>query len=290
MRVLLVEDNQGYAALVAAQLEGVAPGGFDIEVVDCVAAACDRLFAERVDCVLLDLGLPDADGLGGLARVRTAALGTPIVVLIGHRDDDLALRAVREGAQDYLVKGDITDTALARALRHGVERARIQAELAHQAMHDGLTGLPNRTLFCDRLRQALNRLGRTDSCLAVMFVDLDGFKEINDEHGHAAGDRLLVGVGDRLRSLLRGGDTAARLGGDEFVVLCEDLAGAEEAWTIGARMLDDLGTPASLGIAVAVRDEDPEDLLRRADAAMYAAKRDGGGTLELSRRPLAAAA
>jgi diguanylate cyclase (GGDEF)-like protein len=164
-----------------------------------------------------------------------------------------------------------------------VERRRHEAELAHQALHDPLTGLPNRALFADRLRLALSRLGRTQTRLAVLFLDLDGFKAINDSLGHGAGDQFLVEVAQRLRGVLRGGDTAARLGGDEFVILCEDVAGASEARMIAARVVDELPGSVSVGIALATDGtEDPTALVRAADAAMYAVKRSGGGGLDLA--------
>lgn len=167
------------------------------------------------------------------------------------------------------------------------ERKRAQAELAHQALHDPLTGLPNRVLFLDRLGVSLARLGRRDTGVAVLFLDLDRFKLINDSHGHDAGDRVLVEVAARLRALLRPSDTLARLGGDEFTILCEDVADEGAAAAVAERVAATLGPPvmvddaeaylsASIGIAVG-RDPGmaPAALLRDADAAMYGAKERG---------------
>jgi diguanylate cyclase (GGDEF)-like protein len=284
MKVLVVEDSAGHAALVRELLETADPGGFDVAVAVDLRTAVQRLLDEGADCVLLDLGLPDADGLEALEQVRTAAIGAPIVVLSGRDDDALALAAVEAGAQEYLVKGSVDGRALARALRHGVERSRQRRELARQALHDGLTGLPNRTLFADRLRQALSRLARTHSCLAVMFLDLDDFKAVNDTGGHAAGDALLRDVAEKLGGVLRGGDSAARIGGDEFVVLCEDVEGIEDARTVAERILAELPASASLGVTLAIDgagDDCPDALLREADAAMYAVKRRGGAGYEV---------
>jgi diguanylate cyclase (GGDEF)-like protein len=282
MKVLVVEDSAGHAALVRELLETAAPGGFDVVVAPDLAAAIAQLLDDGADVVLLDLGLPDADGMTALEQVRTAALDAPVVVLSGRDDDALAQACVEAGAQDYLVKGTVDGRTLARALRHGVERARRERALAHQALLDPLTALPNRTLFADRLRQALNRLGRTQTCLAVMFLDLDGFKTVNDTRGHAAGDALLRDVADTLREVVRGGDTAARIGGDEFVVLAEDVAGVDDARAIAERLLAELPVGASLGVALAGDGgESPDALVKDADAAMYAVKRRGGGAVEI---------
>ena len=271
MHVLMVEESPGYAALIAALLEDAAPAEFRVDVVHTAEAAVDRLLDDGIGCVLLD-------GRCTLERVRPAALDRPIVVLSAIDDDDVALDALRAGAQDYLVKDTIDARTIARALRHAVERKRIEAELAHRALHDALTDLPNRTLFTDRLRLALSRLRRTQTCLAVLFLDLDDFKGVNDALGHAAGDQFLVEVGHRLRGVLRGGDTAARFGGDEFVVLCEDVAGAGEARSVAERIVAEVPGRVSVGVALAaLGTEDPDALVRAADAAMYAVKRSGGG-------------
>jgi diguanylate cyclase (GGDEF)-like protein/PAS domain S-box-containing protein len=164
------------------------------------------------------------------------------------------------------------------------ERKSAELELAHRALHDGLTGLPNRTLFLDRLGQALRRSRRRERGVAVVFLDLDRFKVVNDSLGHKAGDRLLVDVAMRLSSALRPSDTLARFGGDEMTLLCEDVGGAGDVRVIAQRLLDTFAEPfivqdgeaflqASLGVAIS-RDgfEVPEDLIRDADAAMYRAK------------------
>jgi len=165
--------------------------------------------------------------------------------------------------------------------------------LERQALHDPLTRLPNRLLLMDRARQALARVHRSNGAVAMLFVDLDKFKAVNDNLGHDTGDRLLVAISERLAALMRDSDTVARLGGDEFVILAEDVEGEEEALTLGARVLDALEEPipvgvaevsmlASVGIAVARDgDADPQSMLREADLAMYRAKGEGGRRLAL---------
>jgi len=173
------------------------------------------------------------------------------------------------------------------------ERKILERRLQFQAFHDPLTSLPNRSLFTDRFEQALARSERQRNKVAVLFVDLDDFKEINDSLGHEMGDRVLVAVAHRLRGCLRPTDTAARLGGDEFVVLLEDVEDARGAVRLAERILAELRTPialeelervvgVSIGIALGgAREERPGDLLRKADLALYRAKSRGKNGYEV---------
>jgi diguanylate cyclase len=295
LRLLAVEDNPADAVLVREMLRDTAWGGaLELVHVPSVEAAVDRLLDGAFDCVLLDLSLPDAEGLEGLAQVRTVALDVPVVVFSGRVDEDVAMRAVQEGAQDCLIKGQVDARLLARSLSYAIERKRAEVELTHQALHDALTDLPNRALFYDRLGQALARLDRHDGALAVLFCDLDRFKVVNDSLGHGAGDRLLVAVARRLLSALRAGDTAARFGGDEFVVLCEDVEGELQAIAVAERIAAALQEPfrlgegmevhvrTSIGIALATDSgARAEALIRDADAAMYRAKERGRAGYEV---------
>jgi diguanylate cyclase (GGDEF)-like protein/PAS domain S-box-containing protein len=165
--------------------------------------------------------------------------------------------------------------------------------LERQALHDPLTKLPNRLLLMDRAHQALARLHRSKGPIAILFIDLDRLKAINDSLGHAVGDHLLIAVAERLAETLRDSDTVARLGGDEFVILAEDLDSDAEALAVAERVVSTLDAPfqvgsmevtmgASIGVSISRDHEaDPEDLLREADVAMYRAKRAGGRRLEL---------
>ena len=135
---------------------------------------------EGADCVLLDLSLPDASRLEAPMQLRAAAPDVPIVILSGLQDELLAIKAVQEGAQDYLVKGRVDGAAIGRSITYAAERKALEMQMAHKAMHDALTELPNRTLFQDRLKHAVMRAKRHESLLGVMFIDLDGFKPIND--------------------------------------------------------------------------------------------------------------
>lgn len=177
------------------------------------------------------------------------------------------------------------------------ELKRVEAQLREAATHDNLTGLPNRTLFNDRLEQAVARHLRVRRGVAVMFCDLDGFKPINDRYGHAAGDEVLIEIANRLRSITRSSDTAARVGGDEFVVVCEEVTDTDELSTLAERVIDVVREPVTLrdgrtvhlGISVGIGvarsrqgDVDADRLLTAADTAMYRAKARGGNTYRIA--------
>ena len=258
------------------------------------AAAAQALVDHPSCCVMLDVDpVAHDDAMHLLEYVRLSAPEAPIVVLSARDDDELALAAVKAGAQDCLVTSEVQPGSLRRALVHAIERKRSEAELARQALYDQLTGLPNRVLFLDRLGVALDRARRSHTQLAVMFLDFDNFKEINDTRGHAVGDRLLTTLGQRLSTLLRPMDTVARFGGDEFTFLFEDLTSEREVVLIADRICQAASLPietdgieltvtVSVGIAMVA---DPtvaaETIIREADAAMYRAKERGRSRFEL---------
>jgi diguanylate cyclase len=285
--ILLVEDNRGDARLVQELLREAESSRFKVSHVERLAEARQELMESGAGCVLLDLSLPDASRLEALMQLRAAAPDVPIVILSGLQDELLAVKAVQEGAQDYLIKGRVDGEALGRSITYAVERKAQEMELAHRAMHDALTGLPNRTLFLDRLKHAVMRAKRHHTLMGVMFCDLDDFKPINDTYGHDVGDRLLVALGGRLQDGLRASDTAARFGGDEFMVLCEDVADEQDVVNIAQRILRSIDEPfvignerlqvkASMGIAISDgREDSAENLIRNADSAMYGAKKQG---------------
>ena len=236
-----------------------------------------------------------ADAEQARRHVEIAALLPPsrrhdFELRIGHRDG--AMRDYEVVATNLSDSSDISGTVL--TLHDITDRKSLEAQLAHQAFHDSLTGLANRALFLDRVEHALQRNERNGAeGVAVLFIDLDDFKSVNDGLGHGAGDDLLIAVGERLHQCLRPGDTAARLGGDEFAVLLDHPVNLESSQAVAQRILEvlqlpipvgslDITVPASIGIALAGPDATTEEIIRDADLAMYAAKGNGKGRAEES--------
>ncbi len=416
--LLLVEDNPGDARLLRDMLQDPGVHATELTHVETMSAAEKQLLEKAYDIILLDLGLPDAQGMGALRRARAAAPRIPLVVLTGLDDESVAAEALQEGAQDYLIKGQIETRGLLRSLRYAVERKALEealfvekeraqvtlncigdavvctdfpgkitflnlaaermtgwsrqeaaglpmasvfrildatsrevianpmriavgqdrtvhlpancilirrdgfeipiedsvapihdregqatgavivfrdvsaaramaVEMAHSAQHDFLTGLPNRMLLNDRVSQAISAAPRHMKKVAVLFLDLDGFKHINDSLGHSTGDRLLQSIAKRLVDCVRASDTVSRQGGDEFVVLLSEMAQSEDAAITARRMLQLIAEPhsvelhelhvtTSIGVSVYPDDgQDAETLIKNADTAMYQAKEHG---------------
>jgi diguanylate cyclase (GGDEF)-like protein/PAS domain S-box-containing protein len=257
-------------------------------------------------------------------RRRDELVGQPVEVLVPerfrhphrlHRADYAAAaegRAMGRGRELMALRGDGTEfpvevnlsplrtehgTLVSAGIRDLTERKEAEAALTHHALHDPLTGLPNRSLLLDRIEVALARSARVGKAVAVLFLDLDRFKLINDSRGHRAGDVVLRAVAERLRAAVRPSDTVGRLGGDEFVVVCEDAVAVWEATVLGERLLRTLEEPfdveggevfvtVSVGIAIAEQTVSAEELLRDADVAMYQAKQRGRARCEFFDEPM----
>jgi len=250
--------------------------------------AAERIYGWRREEVL---GQPHPAGLepGWPAVQPVAARGqgqaTARLELRQHRSDGVPIDVELSTAPLRTPSGE--PAGIISVAADITERKRLAEQLRHQAFHDPLTDLANRALFHDRLEHALTRLDRRGGRLAVLLLDLDAFKTVNDTLGHAVGDQLLAMVAERLRAAMRPSDTVARLGGDEFVVLIEDVTGPAEAVAATQRLLGALAAPiplasrdipirTSVGIVIAGPGAEPGDLLRDADVAMYQAKGDGG--------------
>jgi len=292
--LLLIEDDLGDARLLREMLREQNSPTIQLTHLERMSDAEKYLAAHAVDIILLDLVLPDAQGLEAIRRAQAAAPAVPLVVLTGLDDETLAVQALQEGAQDYLIKGQIDTRGLLRALRYAIERKRMEItalalarQMAHSAEHDFLTGLPNRMLLNDRISQAIALATRHVKKVAVLFLDLDGFKHINDSLGHPIGDKLLQSIAKCLVNCIRGSDSVSRQGGDEFVILLLEVDQAEDAAVTARRILQavaqphfidqrDLHVTASIGISIYPTDGlDAETLIKNADTAMYQAKENG---------------
>ncbi|MFI4948201.1 MAG: EAL domain-containing protein [Alphaproteobacteria bacterium] len=416
--VLLIENNPGDVCWIREMFNERVAHDIELAHVQSMNEAEKHLAAHAVDIILLDLGLPDAQGLEAVRLTHASAPNVPLVVLTGLDDEALGAQALQEGAQDFLIKGQIETRGLLRALRYAIERKSMEEDLfaekeraqvtlncigdavictdvrgnitflnavaegmtgwpwqeaagrpmaevfrildsvsretipnrmemavdqnrtihlppncilirrdgfeipiedsaspihdrdgqnrgavivfhdvsAAQTMmlqmvraaeHDFLTGLPNRVLLIDRISQAIALALRHGNKVGMLFLDLDGFKHINDSLGHPIGDKLLQSVAGRLLDCVRGADTVSRQGGDEFVVLLSDIQKLEDVATLATRMLrsvaeahsidrHDLHITTSVGISIYPDDGlDAETLIRNADTAMYQAKENG---------------
>ena len=284
MNILLVEDNPGDVLLLRAALADIDSTDPSPVHVGCVAEALTRLDTERFDVVLLDLSLPDAQGLDAVMRVRDHPGDVPIVVLSGLSDEATALSAVQAGAQDYLLKGT-TGGPLVRALHYAIERHRMMAALRSLSLVDDLTGLYNRRGFVTLAERQRAFARRLSASFVLVFADLDRLKYINDTFGHLEGDRALIDAGRLLRRMARQSDIVARIGGDEFAVaVASDTDGDSQAIAdrLRARFDQHNGTsdrpyPLFLSIGIVIAEpfdtSSVEELLARADAKMYVQKR-----------------
>lgn len=295
--LLAIEDNVGDARLLREMLKEEGGHNTVLRHASNMAEAEELLKEHAVDIILLDLGLPDVQGIEAVRRARRACPHLPLVVLTGLDDEVIAGQALKEGAQDYIIKGQIDLRGLLRAFRYAVERKSMEdtarnlaLQIAYTAEHDDLTGLPNRMMLNDRIEFGISLATRHESKLALMFLDLDGFKHINDSLGHSMGDKLLQSISGRLQACVRDVDTVSRQGGDEFVVLLCNPTQSEDVAVIAQRILleiskvhtienQDLYVTASIGISVFPDDgRSAETLMKNADTAMYQAKDMGGHT------------
>src|SRR6266850_351616 len=289
--VLLIEDNPGDVRLIREMLAEGEDGIFELACVGRLSQGLEYLATGSACLVLLDLSLPDSYGFDTFLKVYAHSPKVPIIVLTGHDDQTVALSAVKTGAQDYLVKGKLDRELLLRSMQYSIERKRYQEQLEYQANYDALTGLPNRNLLRDRLRQSVfaQRFVRS---IGVVFLDIDHFKFVNDSLGHNTGDKLLQNVAERLTETVRDGDTVARLGGDEFILILNDQPGQEVIYRAMQRIMSRIAEPididgqelmvtCSAGISLYPQDgPDVETLLKNADAAMYQAKEKGRNNLQ----------
>ncbi len=221
IRVLLIEDNERDVLLLREALAVAKPADLEVGLAHAsrLSEGLAQIEQDSFDVLLLDLSLPDGQGLETYFRARRQAPQMPIVVLTGLQDDAVALRAIREGAQDYIVKGEYQGTPLVRALRYAIERHKLQTAFPHQFLMDELTALYNRRGF-EMLGEQESKVARRESKpFVVIFGDVVGMKALNVKYGYPEGDRLLAQVAQVFRRTFRDADILARVGGDEFAAL-----------------------------------------------------------------------
>lgn len=285
INILLVEDSPTDALLLREALSGVNSVRFRTAHVERLGDALKRLQEQTFDLILLDLGLPDSQGIDTFSKVHDQAPDVPIVVLSGLDDDALAVKAVQDGAQDFLAKGRFDTYWLVRNIRHALERHQMFLEVHALSMTDGLTGLYNRRGFITLAEQQLKVARHTDRGLILVYADLDRLKFINDTHGHQAGDLALIQTAEILERTFRASDILARLGGDEFAALAV-RGNTEGERAIPIRLQKALkeyntnsGKPYKLAMSIGSMYFEPkaafsiEDMMTRADQAMYEQKR-----------------
>lgn len=287
-RLLFVEDDEDYAFLAQRQLSAAIPD-FVVDHALDIPAAESLLRANSYDLILSDLSLPGMTATEPIKHLRRLAPDVPLVVLSGNRNGKIAAQAIREGAQDFLCKDEVTRFSLQRSVQFALERHQLRAQVEQQNEKDDLTGLATESWLMRWLDLKMPQPPhsperRSTQSVYLLYLDVDGFKAVNDEHGHKAGDALLREVAGRIKALLRTEDVFARLHGDEFAIAVES-SNCDEVIRVAERCLSSLAETAiegvgatvsvSIGIAKTKNGENPKDLLHRADLALYEAKRRG---------------
>ena len=296
LKILLVEHGGvclGPLRQLLLETYGEGHQCFEVTNEDTALAIIDKQGDAFFDICFVGSQISQTIGLGIISDItKKTGCRAPVVFVTEKGDDEHDRHTAASGAADHLVLSSLTKRALSRAIRYATDKRRLEERVEHLAFHDPLTNLPNRLLLQDRLQQVLARIRRRKGCAALMFFDLDNFKNINDSLGHSIGDALLQNVAKRLRRSCRAEDTVARLGGDEFVILLPDAGRDEEITIRGAREVADkiftaiaeeviiegheFHVTASLGVAIVSEHSlGVDQVLRQADTAMYEAKSAG---------------
>ena len=288
LRVLIIEDSEDDTRRLVRELErdGYESTFKRVDTAEAMAAALDE---QAWDLVIADYSMPSFSSPAALKLLKEKELDLPFIIVSGTIGEDRAVEAMKAGAHDFILKNNLKRLfpAIQRELREASGRqARLRAEarLNQLALYDLLTGLPNRQFFMELLNKALHRAQRAKRSVALLFLDLDRFKMVNDLLGHLAGDELLKAVATRLKSVARASDTVARLSGDEFTIILEDVLSEDSVARFSQKILQaltqgfkvsgrDFFITGSIGVALYPNDgTDMATLLKSADAAMYAAK------------------
>ena len=293
IRVLLVDDDESTAILVRSFLGKLKPARYVLEWRGTAAAGLAALLGERWDACLLDYHIGDDSGFDVLKAALQRNVTTPIIMFTSGAGTDVDLVTVRAGAADYLLKSELSASLLSRTIRYAIERTRLLNEMRSLARHDHLTGLLTRREMDRVLDEELLRSHRYGHPVALILLDLDHFKHVNDTHGHVAGDAALRWVASIVSQCVRDTDRAARYGGDELAillpetdhvgatVLAERIRGrvASTAVELPPETAQGAQIPLTLSIGVTAlpgsTPATPSEFIGRADAALYQAKRNG---------------
>ncbi|CAG9931618.1 diguanylate cyclase domain-containing protein [Candidatus Nitrotoga arctica] len=298
--VLIVDDQDVNIRLLEHMLSGA--GYVSVTSTTNPFDVCELYRKNRYDLVLLDLQMPRMDGFQVMESLKEIELDNYLPVLVITAQPTLELRALQAGAKDFISKPFNVAETLARV--HNLLEVRLLHKKVHnhakvqesRALHDSLTGLANRQLLADRISQAITHAQRNKNAMALLYVDLDGFKQINDTFGHDGGDLVLKLVASRLVAAVRQEDTVARLGGDEFVIVMWQISSAVGASIAAEKMIQILSQPysihgqtvnmtASIGVSIySVHGRDAEALSKSADLALYDAKHAGRNNYRISNR------
>ncbi|MEM6812704.1 MAG: diguanylate cyclase, partial [Pseudomonadota bacterium] len=289
--ILYVEDDMADATLLRSNLEKGENGIYRVTHTTTFGEALNRMKEKPFGAILLDLNVPDGQGLDGIDEIRKINPNLPVIIITGTDDERLAVKALEKGAQEYIVKDHANKNIIKRVLQLSIQRKKVENELAKKAYTDSLTGLKNRSAFEQSAKIMLERAKRWKQKEALVFIDLNKFKPINDRYGHEAGNIILKEVAQRLCHVLRKSDLIARYGGDEFICYLDSNHGnpitQKSCKAIALKISEAIERPifleghkvpikisASIGMAIFPDSgKDFDDLLRNADIAMYEAKR-----------------
>lgn len=285
LKLLVVDDDDVDREHIRRMLN-TAELNASIEETESVGDSIAVIKEYNYDCVIIDYRLGTEDGLSLLNEIRNKlSKNCAVIMVTGLGDEEVAAEAMRLGASDYLIKKNLKPTLLLSAILNAVHKAELEKKIRDLAHYDDLTGLVSRHLLLDRLRHVIARITRQGKPSALAFLDLDDFKPVNDNHGHEAGDFVLVEIAKKLTNVIRAEDTVARIGGDEFVLLLKDIESASACEELLKRVLLVLEVPVQLpnecfirvsaSIGVTLINEnilDADTVLRRADQTMYQAK------------------
>jgi len=291
LKILLLDPDASSQNAVIESLKNLSQWTVEVDSYEDIRSCLDKIPSAAYDLIFISYLAAEQNDYAPIKNFRVVGGNHPVIAYSHLCNDYLAAEVIKAGADDYLNITMLPNALLSKSIDYALGRAQMRTMLKnsrvlehHMAYHDYLTNLPNRKLFLDRLNQAIIQSHRNSRSVAVMFIDLDGFKGVNDIYGHKIGDLLLQTAAKRLKACIRQSDTVARLGGDEFVIVLNDIFGAADAVKVARKIIHDIKQAydlaeqqiyisSSIGISVSPEDGgDVETLIKNADIAMYRAK------------------